>query len=138
MCIVEARVEEPDAAGVAEEDGIDDPQPLRRALTVWGAGEAEVEGWEVLSPASPGAGERRRTDGLADAEAGEDVVEDARGQGDQGVLRRRSGLRRPSTVPLGSWWHLTGESCPRIARRRVSRVWRGGAASAVAGNLARI
>ena len=42
--IVEARAEAADAAGEAEEDGVDGPQPLRRALAVSGVGEAEVEG----------------------------------------------------------------------------------------------
>lgn len=116
----------------AEEDAVDGGQ--RRALLVR-EGERDVEGREGLPPPAPGAGERGGADGVAEAEPGQDAVEDVRRQGDQRVLRLllllppgNSSLRRPTllvTVRRRRRLHSSGGfEAVHSFRRRGGTKWR--------------
>ena len=97
---------EPGDAGtcVAEEYAVDDGGG--RAV-----GEGDGEPREGLPAAAPGAGERGGADGVAEVEAGEDLVEDLLGQGEQSVGVHRThrhglGIRNPALLARAARSHF--------------------------------
>lgn len=103
-----------DGARVPREDGGDDGGVNLAAVPF----EAEPRGG--LPAAAPCAGDRRGADGLTDAEAGDDVLQDLRREAVEARLRRRP--RRRRRPQLAARWralHFLSDSSPRGGGTRV-------------------